>query len=549
MRTRLLLVLAALSACHKTHPAMGPSVEVQVAMSGGTRAETGSAVDVRLATSGRSRGEMRSAVTAVLERACAKVPHVSRVRGATQDGLSRVTVQFEAGTNLEAALSGIQASMQQAAPMLPPWAGAAQVRPAPGPVVARYSWSSEVLPAVKVDALVQSAIVAPLAQMSGVGRVAMCGGAPEEVRVEIDPRALAATSSTMKDVVIAIQAWRPPSPVQSAELSKLVLGTTNGVPIRLGDVAAISDDGVWRGCLAFDEHGMVEEETVYAHLAADKDAVRKTVDDALRVGVQSLPVGVDHRVLYATREITVDLVPDLAFTALTQLRETVMRVPGVGHFVIEIGDPGDADGVAPTSARILLAPTDDTLVPRLLHALTAVQIVRDSGEANATVELEGADRAALNAASGALFQRLAERDELVARLGVAETVGLSTVVDDEAVHSLGLARDDVDVALSVMRGTAVTSYYVADRSVPVVVGVHGASAATGPFDGVCVRSASGSNVPLSAVVRIMSEGTAPTLLEEGQFPVIGARVHTTDLAGLRHAFEPPAGMMLLVFPD
>jgi len=243
MHTWLLFVVAALSACRKTQPATSGSVEMRMPTSVPARGEMQSAVDVRMAILGRSRGEMQSAVTSVLERACGRVPHVSRLRGATQDGLSRVTVQFEAGTDLGTALYGIQTSARNAEPMLPSWAGTAQVTPGPGPVVARYSWSSEVVPAVKVDALVQSAIVDPLAQMSGVGRVAMCGGAPEEVRVEIDSHALLATPFTLKDVINAIQAWRPPAPVQSADLSKLVLGTAHGVPILLGDVAAISDDG------------------------------------------------------------------------------------------------------------------------------------------------------------------------------------------------------------------------------------------------------------------------------------------------------------------
>jgi multidrug efflux pump len=126
---------------------------------------------------------------------------------------------------------------------------------------------------------------------------------------------------------------------------------------------------------------------------------------------------------------------------------------------------------------------------------------------------------------------------------------LSTVVDDAAVRRLAIARDDVDVTLSVLRGREVSSYFVDDRLVPVVVALRAPLDAVDLLDHLYVRSASGSNVPLSAIAARTTERIAPTLFDEGQFPAVGARVHTTDVPGLKRSFTPPAGMVLLVYPD
>jgi hypothetical protein len=64
-----------------------------------------------------------------------------------------------------------------------------------------------------------------------------------------------------------------------------------------------------------------------------------------------------------------------------------------------------------------------------------------------------------------------------------------------------------------------------------------------------VKVPNGTLVPLDAVAASRAEFVPAAILHEDRSPMVGARVHTTDVAGLRHVFEPPPGIELRVVGD
>jgi hypothetical protein len=70
----------------------------------------------------------------------------------------------------------------------------------------------------------------------------------------------------------------------------------------------------------------------------------------------------------------------------------------------------------------------------------------------------------------------------------------------------------------------------------------------GTLDQLFVKGPAGP-VPLAALAVMRVESTPVILRRAGQFPVIGARVQTSDLPGLRKAYVPPPDVHLQIWRD
>ncbi len=527
MRLLPLLIVATLPACHKAHPAVGPSVDLRVDVPDATSAD------------GANLAREEGATTA-LEQACSRVPHLAHLHGVSQEGTARVTVELEPGATVDEAFPAIQECIHGARATLPQDAGPVTLAKGSRRIARRMVWSSQVVPMSQTDGLRQPAWIVPLAQTTGVGSIGTCGGAVEEIVVDLDANRLASTSLTVAEVVAALSKTHLESGDASG-LRPLVLAMANGAPVRLSDVGTVRDDGRARTCRAYDERGAVAEDIVRVMDGADADAVGKAADAQLTNAVRALPPGIDVHAVTVGREITVDLEPAIAPAAYAQVHQALTAVPAVGRFVLEIGSVGDAEGTPPT-AHLLLESSDESVATAVRGALARMPFVRAAGEPNATLELIGVDRAALKTAEEELLRKVAGHAEVVARLGTTERIVQVARVDEDLARKLGLPIADLRLALAVRRGKAVADVGKDGRSVPLVVRLDG------PLDRIFVRGPSGL-VPLSAVVAWTSRSTPAVLLQEDHFPMVGARVHASDVPGLQRLYPPPAGIQLRVVPD
>ncbi|GGY30470.1 acriflavin resistance protein [Rhodanobacter panaciterrae] len=211
---------------------------------------------------GASAQTMASTVMAPLERHLGRIPGVRQMMGTANEGNAQVMVMFNFGVNTDAAAREVQAAINAAAPDLPPGM--------PNPPqyfkfdtsqipVLLVALTSTSLPPDRLYDLTDTLLSPAVAQIPGVARVQIFGGAPHAVRIELDTVALAAKGITANDVSNALRAANVTSPqgtlsnghtqmtvtasdslYEPAEFGRLLIAMKNGTPVRLSDVATVS---------------------------------------------------------------------------------------------------------------------------------------------------------------------------------------------------------------------------------------------------------------------------------------------------------------------
>jgi multidrug efflux pump len=212
---------------------------------------------------GASPEVMTTAVTAPLERQFGEMPGLGQMSSNSSAGSSVITLQFTLDLSLDVAEQEVQAAINAATSLLPSDLPAppvyAKVNPADTPVVT-LSITSKTLPLTQVEDLADVRVAQKLSQLSGVGLVSLTGGMRPAVRIQVNPRALAAYGIAIDDIRTDITNQNTDTPkgnfdgpsqnttinnndqLQSAEeYRNLVLAYKNGGAIRLKDVASVVD--------------------------------------------------------------------------------------------------------------------------------------------------------------------------------------------------------------------------------------------------------------------------------------------------------------------
>jgi multidrug efflux pump len=204
-----------------------------------------------------------SAITAPLERQFGQIPGVNQMSSTSSGGASVITLQFSLKVSMGVAEQEVQAAINAADNLLPNDLPAPpiyrKVNPADAPIIT-LAVTSSTLPLPDVHDLVDTRIAQKLSQLPGVGLVSLAGGQRPAVRVEVDPAALASRGLDFSDVRSAITAASVNQPKGSfdgpvrtilmdandqlrsvAEYRDLIVSWRDGAPLRLGDVARITN--------------------------------------------------------------------------------------------------------------------------------------------------------------------------------------------------------------------------------------------------------------------------------------------------------------------
>jgi multidrug efflux pump len=214
--------------------------------------------------SGASPEVMASSVTAPLERQLGQIPGVTQMSSSSSSGMSMVVLRFALGTNLDIVEQNVQAAINAAGSFLPndlpmpPIYN--KINPADAPILT-FAVTSDSLPLSKVQELVDTRLAQKISQISGVGLVKLSGGQRPAVRVQANPKALAAYGLSLEDLRGAIASAnvnQPKGTVETAsrtqtinandqlhsaiEYAGIIVAYKNGAPIRLTDVAQVIDD-------------------------------------------------------------------------------------------------------------------------------------------------------------------------------------------------------------------------------------------------------------------------------------------------------------------
>ena len=152
---------------------------------------------------GASPDVMASSVTSPLERQLGQMAGLSQMTSTSSGGSSIITLKFSLDLSLDVAEQEVQAAINAANNLLPSDLPNPptykKVNPADTAVIT-LAVSSDTLPLTQVQDLVNTRVALKLSQINGVGMVTLAGGHQPAIRVQMDPKALAAHQLSLEDV-------------------------------------------------------------------------------------------------------------------------------------------------------------------------------------------------------------------------------------------------------------------------------------------------------------------------------------------------------------
>src|SRR6266567_5656709 len=224
---------------------------------------------------GASPDVMASSVTAPLERTFGQVPGLKQMTSTSSFGSSIITLQFDLDLNIDVAEQQVQASINAAGTYLPPDLPNppiySKVNPADAPILT-LALTSDTLPLSKVEDLADTQLAQKISQVTGVGLVSISGGQKPAVRIQANPTALASVGLSLEDLRTGLAAANTDQakgniegPQQAytigandqiyagEQYKPIVIAYRNGAPVRLADIASITDgvenqyEAAWMG--------------------------------------------------------------------------------------------------------------------------------------------------------------------------------------------------------------------------------------------------------------------------------------------------------------
>lgn len=291
-------------------------------------------VQVNTSAPGYSPLEMEQRVTYPIESVMAGLPGLEQTRSLSRYGLSQLTVIFKDGTDIHFARQLVNQRMQEARDKLPDG-----VTPTMGPISSGlgeiYLWTVEAdddarkpdgTPYTPTDLReIQDWVIKPqLRNVPGVTEINTIGGFDKQFQVAPDLERLAARGLSLQDVVTALERnnanvgagyierrgeqylVRAPGQVKSIDdLREIIVGSAQGQPVRIRDVAEVSIGQELRTGAATENGREVVLGTVFMLLGENSRAVSQAVDRQMAVINRNLPPGVKAVTVY-DRTVLVD---------------------------------------------------------------------------------------------------------------------------------------------------------------------------------------------------------------------------------------------------
>jgi multidrug efflux pump len=220
-------------------------------------------ISVSASLPGASPETMASSVATPLERQFTRIAGVSEMTSTSYLGSTSITLQFDLDRDIDAAARDVQAAINAAAgnlpanlPIKPTWR---KVNPADAPILILALTSDIYSPMQMYDAA-DSILQQKLSQVEGVGQVSLGGGALPAVRVDVNPTFLNSEGLGLENVRAALASANANTPkgslandqqtvalsttdqlLKAAQYRQLIVAYKNGAPVRLSDVATVTD--------------------------------------------------------------------------------------------------------------------------------------------------------------------------------------------------------------------------------------------------------------------------------------------------------------------
>jgi multidrug efflux pump len=224
---------------------------------------------------GASPSVMANTVTAPLEVQLGEIPGLQQMTSNSSAGASVITLQFDLSLSLDVAEQNVQEAINAANSLLPAGLPApptyAKVNPADLPILTLAVTSTSMsLP--QLEDVANNRLGSKIAEVPGVGLVVPAGGNVPAIRVEADPKKLAAYGLNIDDLrslLANVNVSQPKGNFDGPELDYTINGNDqirdpkdylatvvsyqNGAPVYLRDIARVTqsaqntEQGAWFG--------------------------------------------------------------------------------------------------------------------------------------------------------------------------------------------------------------------------------------------------------------------------------------------------------------
>ena len=212
---------------------------------------------------GASPETMASSVATPLERQFGRIAGITEMTSSSSIGSTSIVLQFDLNRNIDAAARDVQAAINAARGQLPSNLPSSpsykKVNPADAPIL-MLAMTSDLVERARMYDIASSILQQKLSQVQGVGEVFVGGGALPAVRVDANPTVLNHYGLSLEDLRTALSnananrakgsladqktTWSIAATDQllKAEAYRpLLIRYQNGAPVRVGDVAAVTD--------------------------------------------------------------------------------------------------------------------------------------------------------------------------------------------------------------------------------------------------------------------------------------------------------------------
>ena len=220
-------------------------------------------VSVSAGFPGASPEIMASSIATPLERQFGRIAAVTEMTSSSSIGQTNITLQFDLSRNIDSAARDVEAAINAARGYLPANLPSnptyRKVNPADSPIMI-IALTSDKLPQQMLYDAASTVLLQRISQIKGVGQVTVGGSSAPAVRVDLDPTQVNHFGLSLDSVRAAINAqtsnlakgsfsdrthtWNITANDQllnAADYQPLLLKFNNGAPVRLSDVAKVSD--------------------------------------------------------------------------------------------------------------------------------------------------------------------------------------------------------------------------------------------------------------------------------------------------------------------
>src|SRR5688572_4748191 len=211
---------------------------------------------------GASPETMASSVALPLEKQFSTIAGLTSMNSTSSMGGTDITLQFDLSKDIDAAAQDVQSMIGRASRQLPPEMPSPpsyqKVNPADQAIFFIVMRSST-LPLSALDELAQSNVAQRISMVNGVAQVNVFGSQKFAVRVDVDPRELAARGIGIDEVASSIQSANVNMPtgtiygertfvvrtngqlMRAATYGPSIIAYRGGYPVRLDEVARVYD--------------------------------------------------------------------------------------------------------------------------------------------------------------------------------------------------------------------------------------------------------------------------------------------------------------------